>query len=92
VTITSLDAPESMIAVDFDQNGTLDLAVLSGFSQDLAILSGNGHGDFAAPAFWNAGNEPVGLAAGTFNADSLPDLAVVSLQLSTVSILLNTSH
>jgi hypothetical protein len=88
----AINNPIAMIAADFDQNGTLDLAVLTGQNANLAIMTGNGQGTFAAPVYWDAGNDPVGLAAGNFNADTLPDLAVANFNLNTVSVLLNTSH
>jgi hypothetical protein len=55
-------------------------------------MTGNGQGSFAAPVFWNAGNEPVQLAAGNFTASTLPDLVVANFQLNAVSVLLNNSQ
>jgi hypothetical protein len=88
----AINDPIAVIAADFDQNGTLDLAVLSGRDADLAITTGDGQGNFAAPLFWNVSNDPVGLAAGNLNADTLSDLAVADFQHTSVHVLLNSSQ
>ena len=56
-------------------NGIPDLAVLSATNTDLTILQGTGHGNFAPAVSWAAGTTPIGLVAGNFNGDALPDPA-----------------
>jgi hypothetical protein len=52
-------------------------------------LLGSGTGTFSTQVNYSVGTAPYGLVAADFNGDGNPDLAVASLQNSTVSILLN---
>ena len=80
----------SIAAGDFDNNGTADLAVTSGFDNTVIILLGHGDGTFA-PANGSpitVGNFPQAVRAGDFNNDGRLDLAVANANDNTVSILL----
>jgi predicted nucleotidyltransferase len=71
-----------------------DLAVVNGFSGNLnddrvSVLLGGAGGSFGVPASFKAGDDPVAVAVGDFNADSDPDLAVANVDSNDVSVLLN---
>jgi hypothetical protein len=70
------------VAGDFNNNGTLDVAVALGSS--VSILAGNGSGSFSAPTFFAASANRI--KAGDFNNDGKLDLAVVG---NTTQIRLN---
>ncbi len=77
-------------AADFDQDGHMDLVLVSnGLSQDL-VLSGLGDGTFAAPHVIAAWLAPEAVRAGDWNGDGLPDFAVAhSVSADSVQIHLN---
>jgi hypothetical protein len=75
--------PKAIAVGDFNGDGVKDLAFASG--NDVNVLLGNGSGGFApapgAPFALTghaAGEYPVAVAAGNFNADDLSDLAVTT--------------
>src|SRR5207302_4126551 len=67
--------------------GKLDLAVTNAGST-VSVLLGNGDGSFQSKQDFDAGNGPEGLAAGDFNGDTRPDLAVADQGGNTVTVLL----
>ena len=69
--------PVFVLAHDLDVDGDLDLVVANVGSDDLAILRGGGDGRFAAATFVPA-PQPRNIAAGHFDGDGLPDLAIAS--------------
>ena len=92
--------PWSVAVADFNQDGVLDLAVTNYSSGTLgdtvSILLGTGGGTFGSQTTFASGLGPVSVAAGDFNEDGLPDLAIANASSasafnggSTVSILLN---
>lgn len=71
--------PAVVLARDINGDGKLDLAVLnagSGFGNSVSILLGNGDGTFKARTDSPAGPFANWMAAGDFNGDGKPDLAV----------------
>jgi hypothetical protein len=77
---------------DFNGDGHLDLAVANAANANVTILFGTGSGTFAH-LLTNpipTGNGPFSLAAGDFNNDGHPDLAVANLADNTVTILIGT--
>jgi hypothetical protein len=82
--------PESLAVVDFNLDGKPDLAVVNRGSNNVTILLGNGSGGFtqAAGSPVGVGAEPSFVAAGDFNLDGKPDLAVVNTFSFNVTILL----
>ena len=72
---------------DFNGDGNQDLAV--GNSNGVAILLGDGRGNFSAPRNFNTSSGyHRSIAVGDFNGDGKQDLAVANFDASTVSILL----
>ena len=54
----------------------------------MLIVGSRGHGGFAGPVSYPAGDSPVGITMGKFNGDARPDLAVVSANSHGISVLL----
>jgi len=73
--------PYSLTASDFNQDGKLDLVVIDfgspyGSDNGFLVLLGNGDGTFQAAVKYSLGVQTQSVAAGDFNGDGLPDLAV----------------
>lgn len=90
-----VSSPSTFVAVgDFNGDGKLDLALLSGGGQGppsgVIILLGNGDGTFtpSAGSPIPAGGAPVAIAVADFNGDGKLDLAVANQGSNNVSILL----
>ena len=71
------DAPDFIVAGDFDRDGRADLVAATLASGVVVLLGGNGDGTFQAPVGGSLGCAILRLASGDFNADGVPDLAVV---------------
>jgi FG-GAP-like repeat len=87
---------DALVIADFDLNGKLDIAAVNKFGE-AALLYGNGNGTFqsAIPIHDGVGsNSAFSIAAGDFNNDGAPDLAVpieiTGKPRGKVAILLNT--
>jgi len=87
---------EALVIADFNLNGKLDIAAVNNFG-DAALLYGNGNGTFqqAIPIKDGVGsNSAFSIAAGDFDNDGAPDLAVpieiTGKPKGKVAILLNT--
>ncbi|HEX5732230.1 MAG TPA: FG-GAP-like repeat-containing protein [Blastocatellia bacterium] len=82
--------PRSVTVGDFNLDGRPDLATANSNGNNVTILLGDGTGNFNQPAtspeVVNA--FPVSLAAGDFNLDGRPDLAVVNNGSDNVTILI----
>jgi hypothetical protein len=86
----SVPGPNAVLIADHDGDNHLDLLVVAAAvsgAGELAILTGDGTGDFAAPVVTATGPNPTGLAAGDFDADGDLDVVASSLTGNTVSFI-----
>jgi hypothetical protein len=87
--------PGSIVAGDFDGDRRMDLAVanFNGYSDDIAVLRGDGRGGFenAPGSPFPAHGDPRPQVVGDFNGDQRPDLAVVNSFEGTVTVLENAT-
>jgi len=70
---------DAVSIADFNHDGKQDLAVSTGFNQELDILLGNGDGTFSGPVSYSTiafGTGPYGNAVADFNGDGNLDVAV----------------
>ncbi|HEV2695964.1 MAG TPA: FG-GAP-like repeat-containing protein [Verrucomicrobiae bacterium] len=66
--------PNSVVAMDFNGDGKLDLACASYYDGTLTVLTNNGHGGFVLSATLPGGLGPDSLVAKDLNGDGKPDL------------------
>lgn len=84
--------PRFIVTGDFNGDGVADLAVV--LAEDVTpgsavVLLGNGDGSFQAARRFAVGTFPLSVAAGDFNGDGVPDLAVsIADSSSSVALLL----
>ena len=77
----------SFLFADVNKDQILDLVVANSGS-GVSILLGNGDGTFQNAVAYPAGNSPAAVAAGDFNHDGNPDIAVGNQGSKNISILL----
>lgn len=73
--------PTSLVAVDLNKDGKMDLVVLNSAADathNISILIGNGDGTFQPHRDIGGGPNIVSVAAGDFNHDGNPDIATAS--------------
>ena len=90
------DGPRSISLTDLNSDGKLDLAVANFNSDNVAVLfnttgTGAAAASFGAIHDFHTGFRPVSVTSGDLNKDGKLDLAVVNLNSSNVSVLLNTT-
>jgi hypothetical protein len=87
--------PVAMVTANFRNQGKPDLAVVNETSNSVSILLSSGDNTFdgtfsqATNSPIAVGKTPVAIAAGDFNGDAVPDLAVVNQADNSVTILLS---
>ena len=86
-------SPTALVVADFNEDGLPDLAVINPVTGTVAVLLGNGTGGFttATGSPFTAGTQPVSLAAGDFNVDGKPDLAIANYGSNNLTVLVNGS-
>lgn len=61
---------------DFNRDGKIDVAVTIFYGNEVAIMLGNGQGDFTTSANFPAGESPTSLVVEDFEGDGFLDLAI----------------
>ena len=82
--------PDSVVAVDLNLDGKLDLVSANTGADTVSVLLGNGDGIFQTATTYAmpAADDPIVVVAGDFNHDGKPDIAALNTYSNTVSILL----
>jgi hypothetical protein len=82
--------PRSVVAGDFNGDGTADLAIANAGSNNVTVLLGDGHGGFAAAigSPFAVGTTPTSVAVGDFNKDGKADLAIANSGSNNITLLL----
>jgi FG-GAP-like repeat len=91
--LVAVDVPFAVVAADFDGDGQLDLATANDDIQIASFFKGLGAGQLAAPLSFTAASAPANAtcaAAGDFNEDGRPDLALADFQENGVRVLAGT--
>jgi hypothetical protein len=83
-------APGSILVVDLNDDGRLDLVVANEKGGDVSVLLGDGKGGFSASrgSPFPAGPSPNDLASGDFNGDGRVDLAIANHETQHLTVLL----
>ena len=85
-------AGQSLVAGDFNHDGKLDLAGIDKYNDQIDLFMGGGDGTFtetvSTPNVSQANNGPFSIVAADFNGDGVPDLAMLTPNVATASILL----
>ena len=74
--------PGDMALADMNLDGRPDIVVCNNGSNDVAVLLGNGEGEFAAAVRYPAGSSPENLAVADFDRDGFPDVVVAGRPLA----------
>ena len=89
--------PQSVAVGDLDEDGKSDLVVVNQGSSTVSVyrntsISGNiGAGSFATKVDFTTGTQPYSVAIGDVDGDGKPDLVLVNVISSSVSVFRNTS-
>ncbi len=73
---------------DLNRDGTVEVVLYSGTSDQVVVVPGNGDGTFGAPFAVPVGDGPVDGAVADFNRDGILDVALAIINESSVGILL----
>ena len=87
-TFATGNTPVAAVAMDFNGDGQLDLAVVNQADNTVSVLLGKPDASFAPKVDYPVGESPVAIVAADFNGDGKLDLAVVNSGSNTVSVLL----
>jgi len=81
-TLAANAGPSGMLVTDVNGDSKADLVITNqnGTSETVETYLGNGDGTFQSPQSYASGNQPRIVAAGDFNHDGAPDLAVACSQ------------
>jgi hypothetical protein len=81
--------PYSVVAVDVNGDGKLDLISANAGADTLTVLTNNGSGVFGSNATLSVGSEPFSVVAADVNGDGKPDLICANYNSSTLTVLTN---
>ncbi|HMU39329.1 MAG TPA: FG-GAP-like repeat-containing protein [Pseudomonadota bacterium] len=87
-TPTAGSSPNSLIAVDINEDGFTDLVTANMGGSNLSVMLGAAAGKFANGATHSVGTSPRFLASGDMNNDLQPDLVASNATSGNVSVLL----
>ncbi len=92
-TLTSIVHPNGIITGDFDGDGIIDIAALSGASSgepsNVVIFPGRGQGDFLAPNQFPVSSGPTQLVAASLSNTVALDIVTTNIIANTISVLVN---
>jgi FG-GAP-like repeat/Putative metal-binding motif len=95
VQINFSSAPSDPQLVDFNQDGTIDIAASISIMDKVAVLQNYGNAVFSAPNYISISNNPANIVESPsdlyiddYNSDNYPDIAVANSGSANVSILL----
>jgi len=78
--------PHFLASGDFNQDGSMDLAVPVYSDDQVSVLPGRGDGTFGPAVKFGAGDGPTDAAAADLNGDSRLDLVVANYESRTISV------
>lgn len=83
------DGPQDVTTADINGDNHLDLIVTIDNTDQVAVLIGDGDGDFGDPVYFTTGTDttPYGVVVGNFNADAFPDIITSNRDGDNISIL-----
>lgn len=86
--IAAGNGPTSIVIVDLNNDGNLDIAVANLSDATVSVRLGSGDGGFVSPSVSevSVGGRPFTVVAGDFNNDGIPDLATSNDIANSVSI------
>jgi len=96
-TTGKLTGPYSIAVADFNQDGVPDVVTANFMTGNATVLLGVGDGSFeapidAGPTSSGTGRFSYGVAAGDFNGDGKPDIAVANPDDANIVVKLSTAH
>lgn len=89
ITATNGSGPNSLIAVDVNEDGFMDILTANGGGANLSLLLGTTGGVFSAGVPFAVGNSPRFLASSDLNGDLQPDIVSSNATSGNVSVLLS---